>query len=165
MALEKVKLHAFVPLQQTISLILNSEGIGINCINQKALLMSDTKELFPDWATGLEGEAITTFKLSTSFPILEGGLIKHAINRRMASLAALLILAVRALNIEPRPTRIQHVHPAATIQPRSKLARVPSLEARRASGDQRHTRVSMPLESECLGVRRAAARGCGFPDD
>jgi hypothetical protein len=42
------------------------------------------------------------------------------------------------------PTRIWHVHPAATIQPRSKLAQVSSRGAQRAAGDRRrgtHTRV------------------------
>jgi hypothetical protein len=55
MAPEKVKPDAFVPLKQTILPTLNSEGTGIHCINQKAPLLSDTKELFPDWVTGLEG--------------------------------------------------------------------------------------------------------------
>jgi hypothetical protein len=45
------------------------------CIDQKAPLMSDTKELFPDWVTGLEGETVTckdvTIKLST-FPFWMG---------------------------------------------------------------------------------------------
>ncbi len=68
-ALEKVKIDAFVPSQQTISLILNSEGTGFHCIDQKALLMSDKKELSPDWVTGLERgtvtcEDVTTIKLS-----------------------------------------------------------------------------------------------------
>ncbi len=50
--------------------------------------MSDTKEQFPDWATGLEGETVTfedlTIKLSTNLPILEGCLTRHAVNGRMA---------------------------------------------------------------------------------
>jgi hypothetical protein len=50
---------------------------------------------------------------------------------------ALLILAMLALSVEPRPTRIQHVHPAATIQPRSKLAQVFPLGAQRGAGDGR----------------------------
>jgi hypothetical protein len=42
-ALEKFKLDAFVPSQQTILLILNLEGTGIHFIDQKAPLMCDTK--------------------------------------------------------------------------------------------------------------------------
>jgi hypothetical protein len=68
MALEKVKLDVFVPSQHTISPILNSEGTGIHCINQKAPLMSDTKELFPDWSTGLEGEIVTCKDVTIKFP-------------------------------------------------------------------------------------------------
>ncbi len=38
--------------------------------------MSDTKELFSNWVTGLEGETVTcddvTIRLSTSLPTLEG---------------------------------------------------------------------------------------------
>ncbi len=75
-ALEKVKLDSLVPSQQTILLILKSEGTGIHSINQKPHLMSDTKELFPDWVAVLEGETVTcedvTIKLSTSLPIPEG---------------------------------------------------------------------------------------------
>jgi hypothetical protein len=44
--------------QQTISPILNLEGTGTQCINQKALLTSD-KEVSPDWVTGLEGKTVT----------------------------------------------------------------------------------------------------------
>jgi hypothetical protein len=110
MALEKVKLDTFVPSQQTISPIMNSEGKGIHCIDQKAPFMSDTKEKFPDWATGLEGETVTcedvTIKLSTSLPILEGCLTQLAINGIMANLSVLMILAVRAWSMETRPTRI-----------------------------------------------------------
>jgi hypothetical protein len=76
MALENVKIDAFVPSQQTISQVLHSEGISNHGINQKASLMSDTIELFPDWVPGLNGETVTcedvTFKLSISLPILEG---------------------------------------------------------------------------------------------
>jgi hypothetical protein len=65
---------------------------------------------------------------------------------RMASLSALLILATRAFSMEPRPTRIQHVHPAATIQPRSKLAQVLSLEVQRAVGARpRSVRTRVPM--------------------
>jgi hypothetical protein len=79
-ALEKVKIDAFVPLQQTISPILDEEGTGTHCIDQnlvqKAPLMSDKKVLSPDWVTELEGETVTcedvNIKWSTSLPILEG---------------------------------------------------------------------------------------------
>ncbi len=57
--LEVVKLDAFVTSQQTILPILNSEGMGHQCLDQKAQLMSDTKEQLPDWVTGLEGETVT----------------------------------------------------------------------------------------------------------
>jgi hypothetical protein len=73
---EKVNLHVFVPSKQTISPILTSEGTGYHDIDQNAPLMSDTKELFPDWVTGLEGETvpckIVTIKLSTSQTNLDG---------------------------------------------------------------------------------------------
>ncbi len=43
-------------------------------IDQKALLMSGSKQQLPDWETGQEGETVTcedvTIKLSTSLPIL-----------------------------------------------------------------------------------------------
>ncbi len=46
-------------------------------INQKTQLMSDSKQLLPDWMTGPEGGAVTcedvTFKFSTSRPILDSG--------------------------------------------------------------------------------------------
>jgi hypothetical protein len=75
-SLEKVRLDAFVPSQQTILPMLASERTGIHRIDRKAPLISDTKEQFPDWVTGLEGKTVTcedvTIKLSTSFPILEG---------------------------------------------------------------------------------------------
>jgi hypothetical protein len=62
--------------QQTISLILNLEGTGTQCINQKAPLTSDKEVLLPHWVTGLGGETVTcedvTIKLSTSLSILEG---------------------------------------------------------------------------------------------
>ncbi len=51
--------YAFVTSQKTILPILNSEGMGHQCLDQKAPLMSDTKEQLPDWVTGLEGEIVT----------------------------------------------------------------------------------------------------------
>jgi hypothetical protein len=51
-------------------------GDGYPCINQKAHLMSEQKQLSSDWVTGLEGNTINcedvTIRLSTSHPILEG---------------------------------------------------------------------------------------------
>jgi hypothetical protein len=81
---QKIKLLGQVTIdhsehsQHTISQILNLEGTGTQCINQKAPLTSDKEVLFPNWETGLEpgGETLTceyvTIKLSTSLPILEG---------------------------------------------------------------------------------------------
>jgi hypothetical protein len=61
---------------QTISPILSSEGTDTQCINQKAHLMSEQNQLFPDWVAGLEGETViceeVTIRLSTSLRILEG---------------------------------------------------------------------------------------------
>jgi len=61
---------------QTISPISSSEGTEILCINQKAHLMSEQKQLSPDWVAGLEGNTVNcedvTIRLSTSLPILEG---------------------------------------------------------------------------------------------
>ena len=61
---------------QTISPILSSEGTEIPCINQKAHLMSEQKQLSPDWVAGLEGNTVNcedvTIRLRTSLPILEG---------------------------------------------------------------------------------------------
>ncbi len=61
---------------QTISPILSSEGTDTQCINQKAHLMSEQKQLSPNWVAGLEGETVNcedvTIRLSTSLPILEG---------------------------------------------------------------------------------------------
>ena len=61
---------------QTISPILSSEGTDFQCINQKAILMCEQKQLSPDWVAGLEGETVicedVTIRLSTSLPILEG---------------------------------------------------------------------------------------------
>ncbi len=75
-ALDKVKTDAFVPLQKTISPILNSEGTGIHYINQRAPLMSDKIVISRDWVTGLEGGTVpcenVTIKLSTSHPMLGG---------------------------------------------------------------------------------------------
>ena len=53
--LEEVTLDDSEQSQQTISPILNLEGTGTQCINQKAPLMSDKEVLFPDWVTTLEG--------------------------------------------------------------------------------------------------------------
>ena len=97
-ALEKVTIDAFLPLQQTILPILNSEGAdyaGINCIDQKTRLNWDT----------VTCEDVT-IELSTSLPSLGGRLPRHAINGRMACLSALLILAARAWSMEPKPSRI-----------------------------------------------------------
>ncbi len=65
---------------QTISLILSLEGTEtqLECINQKAHLMSEQNQLSPDWVAGLEGDTVicedVTIGLSTSLrlPILEG---------------------------------------------------------------------------------------------
>jgi hypothetical protein len=61
---------------QTISPILSLEGTDIQCINQKAHLMSEQNRLSPDWVAGMEGETVicedVTIRLSTSLPILEG---------------------------------------------------------------------------------------------
>jgi hypothetical protein len=74
--LAKVTIDDSAQSQQTISQILNLEGMGTQSINQKALLTSNKDVLCPDWATGLEGETVTcegvTFKGITSLPILEG---------------------------------------------------------------------------------------------
>ncbi len=60
----------------SILLILNLEGTGTQCINQKATLTTDKEVLSPDWVTGLEGGTViyedVTIKLSTNLPILEG---------------------------------------------------------------------------------------------
>ncbi len=60
----------------TISPIFTSEGTDTQCINQKAHLMSEQKQLSPDWVAGLEGNTVNcedaTIRLSTSLPILEG---------------------------------------------------------------------------------------------
>jgi hypothetical protein len=53
--LEKVTIDDFEPSQQTISLILNLGWTGIQCVVQKALLMSEQKIISADWVTGLEG--------------------------------------------------------------------------------------------------------------
>ncbi len=61
---------------KTISPILSSEGTDTQCINQKAHLMSEQKQISPDWVAGLEGETVNcedvTIRLSISLPILEG---------------------------------------------------------------------------------------------
>ncbi len=76
--LEEVTIGDSEQSQQTTSPILNLEGTSTQYINQKATLMSNKEVLFPDWVTGLDGETVicedVTIKLSTSIPILEGGL-------------------------------------------------------------------------------------------
>ncbi len=61
---------------QTISPILSSEGTDTQCINHKAHLMSEQKQLSPDWVAGLEGGTVicedVTIRLSTNLPIPEG---------------------------------------------------------------------------------------------
>ncbi len=73
---EEVTINDCEQSLQTISPILSSEGTDTQCINQKAHLMSEQKQLSPDWAAGLEEETVicedVTIKLSTSLPILEG---------------------------------------------------------------------------------------------
>jgi hypothetical protein len=48
----------------------------IPCINQKAHLMSEQRQLSPDWVAGLEGNTVNcedvTIRWSTSLPNLEG---------------------------------------------------------------------------------------------
>jgi hypothetical protein len=148
-ALGKVTIDAFVPSQQTISPILNLEGTGIHCIDQKAQLMSDKKVQSPDWVTGLEGGAVTceyvTIKLtrSTSLLILEGRLTATcdkwensksicSIDTGRASIGLGLLGAKTDSDLASPPGGD---HPA--MQPGRKLARVSSLGARRAAGDRR----------------------------
>jgi len=73
---EEVTINACEQSLQTISLIFSSEGTDIPCITQKAHLMSEQKQLSPDWVAGLEGNTVNcedvTIRLSTSLPILEG---------------------------------------------------------------------------------------------
>jgi hypothetical protein len=73
---EKITIHDSEQSVQTISPILNSEGTGTRCINQKAPLISEQNQLSTDWLTGLEGETVicedVTIRLSTSIPIQEG---------------------------------------------------------------------------------------------
>jgi hypothetical protein len=73
----------------------------------------------------------------------------------MASLSALLILAVQALS--------RHVHPAATIQPRSKPARVFLLGAQRAASALPRS-VRTLVSTTRSEARVGAPQGCGFPD-
>ncbi len=72
----KMILSNYCRVVQTISPILNFEGTGTQCINQKAPVTSDKEVLSRDCVTGLEGETVTcedvTFKSSTSILILEG---------------------------------------------------------------------------------------------
>jgi hypothetical protein len=73
---EEVTINDCEPSLQTISTILSSEGTDTKCINQKAHLMSEQKQLSPDWFARLEGETVNcedvTIRMSTSLPILEG---------------------------------------------------------------------------------------------
>ena len=73
---EEVTINDCEQSLQTISPILSSEGTDTQCINQKAHLMSEQKQLSPDWVAGLEGNTVNckdvTIRLSTSLPILEG---------------------------------------------------------------------------------------------
>ncbi len=73
---EEVTINDYEQSLQTISPILSSEGTEIPCINQKAQLLSEQKQLSPDWVAGLEGNTVNcedvTIRLSTSLPILEG---------------------------------------------------------------------------------------------
>ena len=73
---EEVTINDCEQSLQTISPIFSSEGTEIPCINQKAHLMSEQKQLSPDWVAGLEGNTVNcedvTIRLSTSLPILEG---------------------------------------------------------------------------------------------
>ena len=52
---EEVTINDCEQSLQTISPILKSEGTDTQCINQKAHLMSEQNQLFPDWVAGLEG--------------------------------------------------------------------------------------------------------------
>jgi hypothetical protein len=74
--LAKISIDDSEPSQQTISPILNLEGTGIHCIDQKAPLVPEQKVLSPGWVTGLEGGNFTwedvTIKKSNSLPILKG---------------------------------------------------------------------------------------------
>jgi hypothetical protein len=73
---EEVTINECKQSLQTISPILSSEGTDTQCINKKAHLMSEQKQLSPDWVAGLEGNTVNckevTIRLSTSLPILEG---------------------------------------------------------------------------------------------
>ena len=77
---EEVTINECKQSLQTISPILSSEGTDstsdTQCINQKAHLMSEQKQLSPDWVAGLEGGTVNcedvTIRLSTSLPIPEG---------------------------------------------------------------------------------------------
>ncbi len=73
---EEVTINDCKQSLQNISPIFSSEGKEIPCINQQAHLMSEQKQLSPDWVAGLEGNTVNcedvTIRLSTSLPILEG---------------------------------------------------------------------------------------------
>ncbi len=55
---EEVTINDCEQSLQTISPILSSEGTAIPCINQMAHLMSEQKQLSPDWVAGLEGNTV-----------------------------------------------------------------------------------------------------------
>jgi hypothetical protein len=55
---EEVTINDSKQSLQTISPIFSLEGTEIPCINQEALLMSEQKQLSPDWVAGLEGNTV-----------------------------------------------------------------------------------------------------------
>ncbi len=64
---------------QTISPILSSEGMDTQGINQKAYLMSEQKQLSPDWVAGLEGETVNSedMTISEHQPSHSGGVFER----------------------------------------------------------------------------------------
>ncbi len=52
---EEVTINDCEQSLQTISPIFSLEGTEIPCITQEAHLMSEQKQLSPDWVAGLEG--------------------------------------------------------------------------------------------------------------
>jgi hypothetical protein len=55
---EEVTINDCEQSLQTISPTLSSEGTDTQCINQKTHLMSQQKQLCPDWVAGLEGNTV-----------------------------------------------------------------------------------------------------------
>ena len=55
---EEVTIHDCEQSLQIISPILSLEGTDTQYINQKAHLMSEQKQLSPDWVAGLEGNTV-----------------------------------------------------------------------------------------------------------